>query len=33
MSSQYELHSRAPFDIRSLAVLHGLTALTFVALV
>lgn len=33
MSSQYELQSRAPFDLSSLALLHGLAALSFVALV
>ena len=33
MSSQYELHSRAAFDLRSLTVLYDLPALVFVALV
>ena len=33
MASQYELHSRAVFDVDSLAVLHDLPALGFVALV
>ncbi len=33
MASQYELHSRAVFDVDSLDVLHDLPALSFVALV